>query len=246
MDNVTESRALEKYRNLGGMTLFFLLYMIAFICLERRDVKLHLIHTAADELIPFCAYFILPYVSWYAYVALTVIWFALHPERQEEYRKLAATICLGSIIFLFISFVYPNGHDLRPQLEGDGWCIRLVRLLYFLDTPTNILPSLHVFLAAACCIAICKTRINRHPAAVKGMILTLTVLIILSTMLLKQHTVIDVLLALLFNVVCYWLFYIIIPRLCELRHCAIRYTGTEKKQAKHMCVRHDLPCRKGR
>ena len=120
---MTESRALEKYRNLGGMALFFLLYMIAFICLERRDVELHLIHTAADELIPFCAYFILPYVSWYAYVALTVIWFAIQPERQEEYRKLAATICLGSIIFLFISFVYPNGHDLRPQL-GRGWMVR--------------------------------------------------------------------------------------------------------------------------
>ena len=132
------------------------------------------------------------------------------------------------------------------SLEGDGWCVQLVRLLYFLDTPTNILPSLHVFLAAACCMAIWKTRIDRHPIAIRGMTLTLTVLIILSTMLLKQHTVIDVLLALLFNVVCYWLFYIIIPRLRE--HPALRHPmhWSRKKQAKHMCVRHDLPCRKGR
>lgn len=48
-------------------------------------------------------------------------------------------------VFLLVSFLYPNGHELRPALELENVFQKAVWLLYQADTPTNILPSVHVF-----------------------------------------------------------------------------------------------------
>ena len=39
--------------------------MISFMLMEQSDVKIHMIHSLADDKIPFCPYFIIPYVLWY-------------------------------------------------------------------------------------------------------------------------------------------------------------------------------------
>lgn len=49
-----------------------------------------------------------------------------------------ATLGVGMTLFLIISFVYPNGQNLRPELTGEGPFIQAVQLLYQTDTPTNI------------------------------------------------------------------------------------------------------------
>ena len=39
--------------------------------------KIHMIHSLADDKIPFCPYFIIPYVLWYFFLIGTVIYFAV-------------------------------------------------------------------------------------------------------------------------------------------------------------------------
>ena len=90
----------------------------------------------------------------------------------------------------------PNGLHLRPvYFERDNIFVDRMKFVYSADTPTNVFPSLHVFNSLAACIAICQSeKLKKHPAVCGGAYVMAT-LIILSTMFLKQHSVVDVIMA---------------------------------------------------
>lgn len=198
---------LKKYKHTWIIPVYGLFYMTAFQYLERRNIKPHIIHMKIDDYIPFCEYFIIPYLLWFAFIAVTVAYFALINKNKSEYYQLIFTLGVGMTLFLIISYIYPNGQDLRPSLSGDGFFIQLVRHLYKIDTPTNILPSIHVFNSVACCTAIFRHQKFQSHKVLLGSTLLLTVLIIMATVFLKQHTLIDVFAAFLLNMFCYQMFY---------------------------------------
>ena len=103
---------------------------------EKISTETHLIHSFVDDLIPFCEYFIIPYVLWFLVVLGSVMYFALGSPGKKEYYQYMATLGVGMTLFLIISFVYPNGQNLRPELTGEGPFIQAVQLLYQTDTPT--------------------------------------------------------------------------------------------------------------
>ena len=187
--------------------------MVSFMLMEQSDVKIHIIHSLADDKIPFCPYFIIPYVLWYFFLIGTVIYFAVSCPSKKEYYQYLGTLGVGMTLFLLISYVYPNGQQLRPDLSnaGNGVFISVVRFLYKIDTPTNIFPSMHVFNATASCIALYQNERCRKNKIFTVSQLILGVSIVLSTMFLKQHSVADVMTALILNILCYQLFYRVIP-----------------------------------
>ena len=84
----------------------------------------------------------------------------------------------------------------------------MVKMLYLADTPTNVFPSLHVFNSLAACIAIAQSeKLRRHPVISNGAYV-LAGLIILATMFLKQHSVIDVMGAVLMAYTLYQFVYV--------------------------------------
>jgi membrane-associated phospholipid phosphatase len=96
-------------------------------------------------------------------------------------------------IFLIISTVFHNGVDLRPAFfEHQNIFVDMVQVLERADTPTNVFPSIHVFNTVVICMATHDSATLKKRYAVKGFIYSLSILIILSTMFLKQHSVIDV------------------------------------------------------
>ena len=110
-------------------------------------------------------------------------------------------------LFILVSLLFPNGQELRPSLTGHSFFIDMVRYLYKIDTPTNIFPSIHVFNTVACCIAIFRHKaFHRHKLVLAGAGI-LGTLIILSTVFLKQHTLLDVGAAILLNIFCWQLLY---------------------------------------
>ena len=197
----------DKIHNLIPVFFVGSIYMISFFMIENRNVPIHIIQGKIDNLIPFCEYFIVPYLLWFVYVSATVIYFACFNENKEEYKRLCISLLTGMIVFIIISYIYPNGQNLRPVLNGDNIFERLVMNLYETDTSTNILPSLHVFHSVVCCISLVKNEKIRKNRILPIIIYILTISIILSTMFLKQHSIIDVVMALLMNGVCYHLFY---------------------------------------
>lgn len=121
------------------------------------------------------------------------------------------TLGTGMTAFLIISFVYPNGHELRPVLTEGNAFLGAVDILYKIDTPTNVLPSIHVFNTLACSAAVFRNAACRKHKGILAGTGLLAGAIILSTMFLKQHSVLDVLLALILYVLCDQVFYKWIP-----------------------------------
>lgn len=193
-------------KRLKPLIVFGAMYLSTFFALEQRDEKVNIIETEIDTMIPFCEYFIVPYVLWYLLVAGTVVYFMIHAS-QREYESLVLSLAIGMIIFVIVSFVYPNGHNLRPVISGDNVFQRAVKILYTIDTSTNILPSLHVFNTIVCYKAI----LNNHACRQHNwLIISLGILsgaIILSTMFLKQHSVVDVVSAIFCNAATYHVVY---------------------------------------
>ena len=66
---------IAKYKH-GLLLLYFLIYLPWFGYLEENvTTHFHVIHVALDDKIPFCEYFIIPYMLWFAYVAWGVAYF---------------------------------------------------------------------------------------------------------------------------------------------------------------------------
>ena len=189
------------------ITLYGFFYLIAFFWLEGREVEINIVSSKWDSLIPFCEYFVIPYFMWFIYMGFTMIYFILFCEENKESKRFIYSFCSGMTLFLFVSYIYPNGHNLRPELVGDNIFITTMRFLHRIDTPTNILPSMHVFVTVACTIALLREKKLCKYKGFKIGVWLCCVLITLSTVFLKQHSIVDVVLALLLNVVCYIWFY---------------------------------------
>ena len=185
---------LKKYQHGLVITIYALIYLLLFQYLEQRPIyQYHVIHTVFDDYIPFCEYFIVPYLLWFPYMFGAVAYFIFWNDNKREYYQLTKNLCMGMTIFLIVSFIYPNGHMLRPvTFEHDNIFVHMVQWLYASDTPTNILPSIHVFNSLAIHRAITSCQRLKDHRGIRMASWTLTLLIILSTMFLKQHSVVDV------------------------------------------------------
>lgn len=184
----------KKYKHGLIIVSYAVLYTLLFALLERRSVPAyHVVHTVFDDYIPFCEYFIVPYLLWFPYMFLAVAYFIFRNPDRREYYQLTWNLIMGMTIFLIVSYIYPNGHHLRPlSFARDNIFVDAVKRLYLTDTPTNILPSIHVFNSLAIHMAITSCRSLKNHRLVRASSLILTVLIILSTMFLKQHSFVDV------------------------------------------------------
>lgn len=185
---------IKKYKHGLVILIYATIYLMFFWYLERRPVRsFHVIDTVFDNYIPFCEYFIIPYLLWFPYQVLTIIYFVFFNKDKKEYYQLIFNLMMGMTVFLIVSYVYPNKLYLRPaEFSRDNLFTHAVQLLYKTDTPTNVLPSIHVFNSLAIHMSLTNCESLREYRSIRYGSLILTMLIILSTMFLKQHSVIDV------------------------------------------------------
>jgi membrane-associated phospholipid phosphatase len=178
------------------LLLYAFIYIRWFCYLEKTvTTKYHIIHITFDEYIPFCEYFIIPYLLWFVYMAVVIIYIAF--TDGPTCWRMGVFLITGMTVFLFISTVYPNGHMLRPRtFERDNIFVHAVQMLYRSDTPTNLFPSIHVYNSLGCHIAVTHCERLKEKKWIKLTSFILMVSIILSTMFLKQHSIFDVLTAL--------------------------------------------------
>lgn len=198
---------IQQYKH-AWVFLYGLIYIPWFFWLERHVTdNFHLIHSSLDDYIPFMEIFIVPYTLWFAFIAVTLGYFFL--KDKSGFYRLVTFLFTGMTIFLILCTFFPNGLDLRPTVfPRDNIFTDMVKTLYLADTPTNVLPSIHVFNSIGAYIAICHNKILRNNRWIHYGSLIMTILIILSTMFLKQHSVIDVISAFLMASVMYSIVYV--------------------------------------
>ena len=190
------------------VALYTVFYLLCFSYLENRHVRYHIIDSSLDDKIPFCKYFIIPYLLWFLYIAVTVGYFLFFNENTTEFWSLILNLAIGMTLFLIVSYVYPNGLNIRPaEFTNDSVFTRMVQFLYRTDTPTNVLPSIHVYNSLGAHFAIIRSKCFEKKKGIRIGSLILAVSIIMATMFIKQHSVFDVLTAFVMAAVMYTLVY---------------------------------------
>lgn len=184
-------RFLHKYSH-AWVLLYGFIYIPWFYYLEQTVTDNYfIIHSVFDDYIPFVEIFIVPYLLWFLYIAATLTYFFF--TDKSGFYKATSLMFTGMTIFLIICTVFPNGLNLRPVVFAhDNIFVDLVKKLYLTDTPTNVLPSLHVYNSICCFLSISNNVKLQQNRLVQHGSLFLTILIVLSTMFLKQHSVVDV------------------------------------------------------
>lgn len=172
---------------------FPLLYLLSIPMLHTIYDYLNKNHTEAtnimstvDKQIPFIPAFIVPYIGWYFFMFFYLIYF-FQKDRKIYYESLIA-INIGMVVCYIIYFFFQTTVP-RPVLVGNELFTNLVRFIYLNDQPYNCFPSIHVLTTFIIMYGLYRSEITSlfHRYFVYGF----GTLIILSTIFIKQHAMID-------------------------------------------------------
>ena len=163
-----------------------------------------------DDRIPFLEGFIVPYMLWFPMLLALGLYLARYDHEGFKRYMTYVGVALFTVIALYLLF--PNRQDLRvTQFPRDNLFTRLVALVYSQDTNTNVCPSLHVVGSMAVCFAAWNCRRLRKPW-IQGAIWAFAFLVAVSTVFVKQHSALDLILAVPFGLVVYPVVYRLIFR----------------------------------
>ena len=196
-----------KYKHAVPLIIYAIIYMTWFAWLEKNTTgHYRIIHMAADDYIPFCEVFVIPYFLWFAYVSAVVIYFFF--KNKEDYYRTCIFLFTGMTIFLIVSTLWPNGQHLRPAvMPRDNIFTTMVAALYKADTPTNLWPSIHVYNSIGAHLAVTHNEKLRKNKVIYFGSLILCISIILSTVFIKQHSCFDVITGILMGAIMYVIVY---------------------------------------
>ena len=181
---------LSEHKHLYSLLLLVPI-LIWFKYLERALVPEYFIHAVLDDRIPFVKEFVVPYLIWFPYIAYGVIFTGIYSRR--DFYKLLVFLACGMSVAYTVYMIYPNAQNLRPVITKKDPFSLLVKMVYATDTPANVCPSVHVINSIAVNAALQHSEDFARKIK-NGRIAShiLTILICLSTVFIKQHSVLDV------------------------------------------------------
>ena len=183
-----------------GWVVYFVLYFLTenLIPVEKCTP----VHCWLDDVIPFCEWFVIPYVGWYLLIVASLLYFALY--NVANFRRLQIFIMVTQAVAMVIYIAFPTRQDLRPEvLPRDNFLTDIIGLLYTADTNTGVCPSLH----CAYSIGIASVWLKEKSVTwrLKTFVVVFVVLVCLSTMFIKQHSAVDFFAALPVCVLAEWI-----------------------------------------
>lgn len=154
--------------------------------------------TALDRQVPFVKEWILIYVVCYVFWAVNYILVA-REGKEHWYRFITAEMLSKIICGLF--FIFLPTTNVRPEVVGEDFCSWLVRLIYSVDAPYNLFPSIHCLVSWYCYIGIRKSK--KIPVWYQCFSCIFAVLVCASTQFTKQHYLVDIAGGVFIAQVCY-------------------------------------------
>jgi membrane-associated phospholipid phosphatase len=143
--------------------------------------------TGLDRMLPFVPSFIIFYDIWYPFIIIGgMILFFLD---GNIFKRAALALDIG-YLSSYVTFYFFQSTVTRPDVSGGGIFLYLVRFTYGFDKPYNCFPSIHVLVTFVVCAAILRSRVYSKSWKVFSIIIS--VLIIVSTVLIRQHVVLDI------------------------------------------------------
>jgi len=183
----------ETFKKLGLFLVAVALNSVGYGAAQALRPEGFLVTTWIDSFIPYVSWFVVPYLLFFP---LVLVPFFLYWKDYPGYRTMALSLIAVLAVSLVVYLAFQTTAT-RAEVEPNDFFNWGVWMIYSVDKPLNNLPSLHVALSTiAALFAYLKSRRIGLGLA------PLAVLIILSTVFIKQHAFLDVVagLALTFGV----------------------------------------------
>ena len=177
------------------LLFYWPLFGLLFLLLERfRPGQVYYaVHCRLDDLIPFCQWALIPYLFWFVFLIGALAYTFLCDV--AAFRKMMYFVIVTYTIALLTYILFPTCQYLRPtSFARDNILTRITAWFYRFDTNTDVCPSLHVIGSMAAMFALwdCKRFQGR---GWKMAFALMALSISLSTVFMKQHSVVDILAA---------------------------------------------------
>lgn len=185
----------DEFRHMK-LLLFWPVFGLLFTFVERfYKVQYYTtMHCALDDAIPFCEWFLIPYLFWFIYLIGTLVYTFFFDV--YAFKRMMYFIIITYSVTMLIYFLFPTCQNLRPaEFLRDNALTRFISWFYRFDTNTNVCPSIHVLGSVAAMFGLLDCRRLQKPLQ-KLLFIVLCVLICISTVFMKQHSVLDVMAAL--------------------------------------------------
>ena len=182
INNIKKSNM--KIIDLGWFLLFPILNINYILAANIAKVGKN-IEISLDRIIPFKSIFIIPYIYWYVFILVGLV-YILYKSRVE-YIRLFIAIVIGMCFCYIVYYIFPTEIN-RPFVENSNLLNKLVNVIYNQDKPLNCFPSIHV-LNTYFIMRYTKSIYSKkffYYTQITG------ILIILSTIFIKQHFVLDI------------------------------------------------------
>ena len=174
--------------------VFPVIFSFVFNCLVYSGSRMiaggwyhHNIETGVDRSIPFVPEFLVIYFGCYVFWAVNYILIA-RQDRRSVYQFftgdfISRCVCLVS----FLAFPTTNT---RPLITGSGLWNQAALWLYSIDAADNLFPSIHCLVSWFCYLGIRGRK--EIPRWYQSVSMVIAILVFASTLLTKQHVIVDV------------------------------------------------------
>lgn len=209
------------------LLLYWPVFGLFFLTVERLWIRESYfpIYCAWDDMIPFCEYFLIPYLFWFVFL-VGIHFYALLFD-VAAFKKLMKFIMASYSAAMLIYILFPNCQELRPVFfERDNLFTRFMVGFYQFDTNTNVCPSIHVIGSVA--VMLCAWNSKHFNSTPWRIAFAVTAFLIsVSTVFLKQHSILDILAAIPICLVAYFVVY-----KPANRNISVRYVNSLKPERK--------------
>lgn len=188
------------------------------------NTNYHYINMKIDDLIPFCKYFMFFYFTYYWYPQLQ-LYLISYTDKRKFYRMLiaASITCIAANICFLIYQV----KMIRPEITGNDPFDLWVKWIYNRDHKAlNCCPSIHAVMGT--CMIIGGYKTEKFPKWVNIISIVFGIGCIVSTVFVKQHYFIDMVLGVIFMFFFYWIVVIVEKKIFDKKQNKL--TENQKNQ----------------
>lgn len=200
---ISQSNKKKNIKIIITIILLIIFQISLYFFAKFTPFEYHIVNIEFDNYIPFISIFVFPYILWYISLFLVPYLFSKYDETL--YQVYIKTILISLLIAFLIYYFYPTTL-IRDNVVVKDIPTYLISLIYELDTPAlNCLPSAHCILSFVhIYITLIIEKMNKK---VKLLIIIQSILVILATVFIKQHVIVDVISAFILSLVVYLITY---------------------------------------
>lgn len=178
----------NEYCKIFYVIIFSIIFQgLTYILAKLTPFPIHYIGNNIDDKIPLISNFVYFYVLWY--LMIIFVPFFLYKRDKDSFKKYICTDVICLLISMFIFILYPTTIN-RPNIQINNLSSVFLNIIYFFDTPAmNCLPSVHCIISFIFIFCVFKNKKMNFTFRIS--IEILSILVIISTMFIKQHVLID-------------------------------------------------------